>query len=89
MREYLIEPGRNTIVGRAALEGRTVHIPDALADPEYTWFEAIERADIRTLLGVPLLREGMPIGVIALSRKRVEPFTEKQIELVTISPTKR
>jgi GAF domain-containing protein len=70
MREYLMEPGRNTLVGRTALEGRTVHIPDALADPEYTWSEAIERADIRTLLGVPLLREGTPIGVIALSRKR-------------------
>src|SRR5260221_2591183 len=83
MREYLIEPGRNTLVGRTALEGRTVHIPDALADPEYTWSEAIERADIRTLLGVPLLREGTPIGVIALSRKRAEPFTEKQIELIT------
>jgi GAF domain-containing protein len=83
MREYLIEPGRNTLVGRTALEGRTVHIPDALADPEYTWSEAIERADIRTLLGIPLLREGTPIGVIALSRKRAEPFTEKQIELIT------
>src|SRR5262249_41497470 len=83
MREYLIEPGRNTLVGRTALEGRTVHIPDALADPEYTWFEAIERAGIRTLLGVPMMREGVPMGMFNMARATVRPFSDKQIELLT------
>jgi len=70
-------------VGRTALEGRAVHIPDALADPEYTWFEAIERAGIRTLLGVPLMREGIPMGMFNMARATVRPFADKQIELLT------
>ena len=74
--------GRGTLVGRTAIEGRTIHIPDALADPEYMWSELISRGGFRTMLGVPLLREGQHIGVIALCRSAVEPFTDKQIELV-------
>jgi GAF domain-containing protein len=82
--QVLIEPGRNTLVGRTALEGRTVHIPDIRTDPEYTWSEAIERSGgVRTILGVPLMREGIPIGVFNLARVTVRPFTEKQIELVS------
>jgi GAF domain-containing protein len=82
--QVLIEPGRNTLVGRTALEGRTVHIPDIRTDPEYTWSEAIERSGgVRTILGVPLIREGVPIGVFNLARVTVRPFTEKQIELVS------
>jgi GAF domain-containing protein len=82
--QVLIEPGRNTLVGRTALEGRTVHIPDIRTDPEYTWFEAIERSGgVRTILGVPLMREGVPIGVFNLARLTVRPFTNKQIELVS------
>jgi two-component system NtrC family sensor kinase len=82
--QVLIEPGRNTLVGRTALEGRTVHIPDIRTDPEYTWSEAIERSGgVRTILGVPLMREGVPIGVFNLARVTVRPFTEKQIELVS------
>jgi signal transduction histidine kinase len=82
--QVLIEPGRNTLVGRTALEGRTVHIPDIRTDPEYTWSEAIERSGgVRTILGVPLMREGIPIGVFNLARMTVRPFTEKQIELVS------
>src|SRR5262249_3534347 len=77
--QVLIEPGRNTLVGRTALEGRTVHIPDIRTDPEYTWSEAIERSGgVRTILGVPLMREGVPIGVFNLARVTVRPFTEKQ-----------
>jgi GAF domain-containing protein len=79
---HLIEPGRNTLVGRTALEGRTIHIPDVLADPEFTWFEAIKRGGFRTMLGVPLLREGTPIGVINLVRTVARPFNDRQIDLV-------
>jgi signal transduction histidine kinase len=83
MAQYLIEPGRNTLVGRTALEGQTVHIPDVRTDPEYTWYEALERSGgVRTILGVPLLREGVPIGVFNLARTAVRPFTDKQIGLV-------
>src|SRR5262249_31872031 len=64
-------------------ESRTVHIPDCLADPEYKWFESQKLGGYRTMLGVPLLRENTPIGVIALNRGTVvKPFTDKQIELV-------
>ncbi|HET9244400.1 MAG TPA: GAF domain-containing protein, partial [Xanthobacteraceae bacterium] len=82
--QVLIEPGRNTLVGRTALEGRTVHIPDIRTDPEYAWSEAIERSGgVRTILGVPLMREGVPIGVFNLARVTVRPFIDKQIELVS------
>jgi signal transduction histidine kinase len=83
IRRNPIVPGRGTLTGRTALEGRTIHIPDVLADPEYTWSESQKFGAFRTWLGVPLLREGVPIGVLALSRSTVRPFSEKQIELVT------
>jgi signal transduction histidine kinase len=83
MQEHEIPPGRQTLVGRTAVEGCAIHIPDALADPEYGWSESIRRGNFRTMLGVPLLREGSPIGVIAICRKLVEPFADKQIDLVT------
>ncbi len=73
---------RRSITGRTVLEGRIVHIPDVLADPEFTWFEAQKRGNYRTVLGVPLLREGAPIGVLFLSRATVDPFTQQQIDLV-------
>ena len=78
-----ISPGRDSIVGRIALEGRPIQIADVLADPEYVAPKAQKIAQYRTGLGAPLLREGVPIGVIALQRTDVRPFTDKQIELVT------
>jgi GAF domain-containing protein/nitrogen-specific signal transduction histidine kinase len=77
-----LEPTRSTITGRTALERRVVHIVDVTTDPEYVFPEAIMIGKNRTLLGVPLLREGEPIGVISFGRQRVEPFAERQIELV-------
>jgi signal transduction histidine kinase len=70
-------------VGRALLEGKAIHIADVLADPEYTLTEAQKLGGYRTMLGVPMLREGVPIGVLTLTRSQVRPFTDKQIELVT------
>jgi signal transduction histidine kinase len=83
IKEHPIPQGRNTLVGRTALEAKLVHIPDVLADPEYTWTESIKLGGFRSVLGVPLLREGSCVGVMALARTRVQPFTTKQIELVT------
>jgi two-component system, NtrC family, sensor kinase len=83
MQTQSIPIGRETVTGRTALERRTIHIPDVLADSEYTWIESIKRGGWRTLLGVPLIREEIPIGVIVLTRSEVRPFTDKQIDLVT------
>jgi signal transduction histidine kinase len=77
-----ISPGRNTVTGRVALQCRVVHIPDVLADPEYT-YGAQPLGGYRALIGVPLLREGSCIGVMAISRTTPQPFTAKQIELAT------
>ena len=74
---------RGTAVGRTLVQGKIVHIPDVLTDREYTYLEGQRLGGFRTLLGVPLLREGTPIGVLVVQRRTVRPFTEKQIELVT------
>ncbi|HYM02993.1 MAG TPA: GAF domain-containing protein, partial [Stellaceae bacterium] len=75
--------GRGTLVGRTVHEGQPVHIFDVRQDAEYSWSEAVERLGLRSMLGVPLLREGTPIGAFSLHRREVRPFTDKQIELVT------
>jgi GAF domain-containing protein len=80
-RQQTIVPGRDSMAGRVLLEGKVVHIEDVAADPEYT-FPGNVAAGRRTMLGVPLLREGVVLGTINLGRQRVEPFTERQIELV-------
>ena len=81
--EHPIRPERGSLIGRTALERQTVHIPDCLADREYSALDYQAAGHYRTMLGVPLLREGVPIGVIGLMRAAVRPFTDKQIELVT------
>jgi two-component system, NtrC family, sensor kinase len=82
-RQSRIPPGTGTLVGRVALEGRTVQILDAWTDPLYEVKDEVRVGDVRTLLGVPLLRDGVPIGVIGLGRKRIEPYTDRQIALVS------
>jgi two-component system, NtrC family, sensor kinase len=77
-----IVPGRYSVTARAALERRTVHIPDILADPEYT-YQAWQVQPYRAVLGVPMLRGGDLLGVITLNRLEARPFTDKQIDLVT------
>src|SRR5262245_3610050 len=77
-----IRAGRQTTVGRALLERRPVQIVDVLADPEYEFDEALKMYTFRTVLAVPMLREGIPKGVIGLVKTEVEPFTDKQIALV-------
>jgi two-component system, NtrC family, sensor kinase len=83
LKQQMIAPGRGTVAARAALEGRTIHIPDVLADPEYTFHEAQKRGQYRTALGVPLMREGAPIGVMVLTRPTVRPFDDSDIALIT------
>jgi len=83
VRQHPIAPERGTLVARTALEVAPVHIPDVLADPEYTWHEGQKLAGFRAMLGVPLLREENCIGVMAMTRAKPQPFTAKQIDLVT------
>jgi two-component system, NtrC family, sensor kinase len=83
VRDIPVEPERRTATGRAPLEGQIVHIPDVLADSDYAFGEAQKLGDFRTILGVPMLREGITIGVLTLTRSEVRPFSDKQIELVS------
>ena len=83
VRDTPIKAERGSGFGRALLEARVIHIPDVMADPEFTFMEHQKLGDFRTLLAVPMLREGVPKGVVTLSRSEVRPFTDKQIELAT------
>jgi GAF domain-containing protein len=78
-----MDQGRGSLFGRILLERKPVQIVDVLADPEYAMRELQKRAGFRTVLGVPLLRDGVPIGILSVNRTSVRPFTGKQIELVT------
>jgi two-component system, NtrC family, sensor kinase len=82
MEQRPLRAGRGSAIGRALQECATIHILDAETDPDYELVEARKLGAFRTMLGVPLLREGSPIGVFALARVTVRPFTDKQIELV-------
>ena len=78
-----IEAGRGTVAGRVLLDGQPIHIADVQADPEYMMAGISKSTGFHTILGVPLLREGSPIGVIILGRKAVRAFSDKQIDLAT------
>jgi two-component system, NtrC family, sensor kinase len=83
IRDIPVQPERGSLTGRVLVEGKPVHIADVQADPDYTFSKAQQLGDYRTALGVPMLREGVTIGLISLARSEVRPFTDKQIELVT------
>jgi GAF domain-containing protein len=81
--EHPFAPGRLSLVGRTALEGETIHLEDCLTDPKFALHDLQRMLKFRTMLGVPLLRNGIPIGVISLVRNVVQPFADKEIGLVT------
>ena len=83
VKDVPVVPARDSITGRALLEGKVIHVPDVLADPDYTFAKAQKLGHFRTILGVPMLRQGIAIGVLALTRWEVRPFTEKHSELVS------
>ncbi|WGD49882.1 ATP-binding protein [Bradyrhizobium sp. CB1650] len=83
LRTFASVPERGSVVGRTLLDRKTVHVPDVQADPEFAPSSARRRSDVRTMLGVPLLREDEPLGVFVLTRHMVRPFSEKQIELAS------
>src|SRR5262249_19089541 len=82
-RDNPIVADRGSVTGRAALELRTIHVPDIRADPESTYAHIGPAINWRTILGVPLLRDGVAVGVIVLFKRLVKPFTQKQIALVS------
>src|SRR5215813_10115397 len=83
MKEHALRPDRGSVTGRVVLQGKAVHVVDTKADAEIRVTAGSGFANVRTVLGVPMLREGTPTGVLILTRSTVEPFTDKQIELVT------
>ena len=88
VRTIPVEPERGNVAGRALLEGKSVQIEDVDRDPDYSWDQAKRLGHFRTLLGVPLMREGKPVGVISLGRRAVGPFTTNRSSSSRTSPTK-
>jgi GAF domain-containing protein len=82
LERYSPKPDRGSIFGRALVEGRTVHIPDVVADPEFNRPQAPATIGVRAGVGVPLLREGIVVGILSVIRTEPRPFSRKQIELV-------
>jgi signal transduction histidine kinase len=82
LRRSAIPLSRGTMIGRVGVERRTIQILDIMSDPEYEWHAWREKGDARTVLGVPMLREGALLGVLAFWRDEIQPFTEKQIALL-------
>jgi GAF domain-containing protein len=82
METHPVHLGRGMVTGRTVIERKPVQIPDVLADAEFTFREGVKIGGMRTMLGVPLLRDDVPTGVFVLSRRTVRPFSDKQIELV-------
>src|SRR5262249_53419964 len=83
-RSVPVEPESGSVHGRVLLEGRPVQIADVMADPSYAWADVVKKwGGYRAILGVPMLRQGLPIGVLTLARSEVRPFSDKQIELAT------
>ena len=82
MADHSIPGGPGSVVGRTVMKGETIQVADVTTDPDYKMTDVVKVANVRTLLGVPMLREGMPTGVLVLMRREVRPFTDKQIELV-------
>src|SRR5262249_46285889 len=83
VKQHPLPLSRETLTGRVAITGGVVHIPDVLADPEYTYLEGQRLGGFRAMLGVPLLREGTCVGVMGMNRTTPTPFTTRQIELAT------
>ena len=75
-------PRRDTVAGRTAMEGQVVHLADLTTDLSYGWTHAAATKEVRSIIGVPLLRDGMVVGTFSLTRNHVEPFTERQIEVI-------
>jgi class 3 adenylate cyclase len=73
-------PGMDTCTGRVAITKRPVHIPDIIADPDYSW----PAADVRTLLGLPVMLGEELVGVFGLARGEVAPYDQTEIELMTV-----
>jgi signal transduction histidine kinase len=82
MADHPVPGGTGSISGRTVMKGETIQVADVTTDPDYKMTDVVTFANIRTLLGVPMLREGTPTGVIVLARSAVRPFTAQQIELV-------
>jgi class 3 adenylate cyclase len=77
------EPGRETLVGRTIQDRAPVRIDDVLRDPDYKFAEAQRTGGFRSIVGVPMLRDGFPIGVIAVWRRAVRPFTDREVRILT------